>query len=163
MKLRNRNVEKLHTDDFDALIIGGGINGAATAAALAGKGAKVALIDRGDFAGSTSMHSSNLVWGGTSPRMAPLWWQNLAPVMSGEVTPQEGLDKLAADMDNTMNRLARANVFDSYAPVLNEERDPQYWLDQEGSPKPKLDDEMPQGTTVPYDEMMEAWMAAGTR
>ena len=64
MKLRNRNVEKLHTDDFDALIIGGGINGAATAAALAGKGAKVALIDRGDFAGSTSMHSSNLVWGG---------------------------------------------------------------------------------------------------
>ncbi|HBN58913.1 MAG TPA: ABC transporter substrate-binding protein, partial [Halomonas sp.] len=29
------------------------------------------------------------------PRMAPLWWQNLAPVMSGEVTPQEGLDKLA--------------------------------------------------------------------
>lgn len=97
------------------------------------------------------------------PRMAPLWWQNLAPVMSGEVTPQEGLDKLAADMDNTMNRLARANVFDSYAPVLNEERDPQYWLDQDGAPKPKLDDEMPQGTTVPYDEMMEAWMAAGSR
>lgn len=64
MKLRNRNIEKLPTDTFDALIIGGGINGAATAAALAGKGAKVALIDRGDFAGSTSMHSSNLVWGG---------------------------------------------------------------------------------------------------
>ncbi|TVP45655.1 MAG: FAD-dependent oxidoreductase [Halomonas sp.] len=64
MKLRKRNIEKLPTDTFDALIIGGGINGAATAAALAGKGAKVALIDRGDFAGSTSMHSSNLVWGG---------------------------------------------------------------------------------------------------
>ncbi|MGE6607221.1 glycerol-3-phosphate dehydrogenase/oxidase [Halomonas sp. NPDC076908] len=64
MKLRNRNIEKLPTETFDALIIGGGINGAATAAALAGKGAKVALIDRGDFAGSTSMHSSNLVWGG---------------------------------------------------------------------------------------------------
>ncbi|EHA16844.1 glycerol-3-phosphate dehydrogenase/oxidase [Halomonas sp. HAL1] len=64
MKLRNRNIEKLPNETFDALIIGGGINGAATAAALAGKGAKVALIDRGDFAGSTSMHSSNLVWGG---------------------------------------------------------------------------------------------------
>jgi glycerol transport system substrate-binding protein len=83
--------------------------------------------------------------------------------MSGDVTPQEGLDKLAADMDSTMNRLARANVFDNYAPLLNEERDPQYWLDQEGAPKPKLDNEMPQGTTVPYDEMMEAWMEAGTR
>ncbi|KPQ21610.1 MULTISPECIES: glycerol-3-phosphate dehydrogenase/oxidase [unclassified Halomonas] len=64
MKLRNRNIEKLHSEAFDVLIIGGGINGAATAAALSGKGANVALIDRGDFAGSTSMHSSNLVWGG---------------------------------------------------------------------------------------------------
>ncbi|MEA2117326.1 glycerol-3-phosphate dehydrogenase/oxidase [Halovibrio sp. HP20-50] len=64
MKLRNRNIEQLSTETFDALVIGGGINGAATAAALAGKGASVALIDRGDFAGSTSMHSSNLVWGG---------------------------------------------------------------------------------------------------
>lgn len=64
MKLRNSNLAKLANDDFDVLIIGGGINGASAAAALAGKGAKVGLIDRGDFAGSTSMHSSNLVWGG---------------------------------------------------------------------------------------------------
>jgi len=46
------------------LIVGGGINGAVSAAALAGKGAQVALIDRGDFAGLTSMNSSNLAWGG---------------------------------------------------------------------------------------------------
>ncbi|WP_447528737.1 glycerol-3-phosphate dehydrogenase/oxidase [Vreelandella sp. TE19] len=64
MTLRSRNLEKLPNEEYDALIIGGGINGAAAAAALSGKGAKVALIDRGDFAGSTSMHSSNLVWGG---------------------------------------------------------------------------------------------------
>lgn len=64
MKLRNSNLDKLANDDFDVLIIGGGINGASAAAALAGKGARVGLIDRGDFAGSTSMHSSNLVWGG---------------------------------------------------------------------------------------------------
>ncbi|MGO1627123.1 MAG: FAD-dependent oxidoreductase, partial [Halomonadaceae bacterium] len=62
--LRQRNRDRLEQESFDVLIIGGGINGAAAAAALAGKGAKVALIDRGDFAGSTSMHSSNLVWGG---------------------------------------------------------------------------------------------------
>ena len=97
------------------------------------------------------------------PRMAPLWWQNLAPAVNGEVTPQEALDNLAGDMDSIMARLARASVFEQYAPNLNEERDPQYWLDQEGSPKAKLDNEMPQGTTVPYEEMMEAWMAAGSR
>lgn len=49
---------------FDVLIVGAGINGAVTAAALAARGAKVAIVDRGDFAGQTSMHSSNLAWGG---------------------------------------------------------------------------------------------------
>lgn len=64
MQLRKSNLDKLSRLEFDVLIVGGGINGAASAAALAGKGVSVALIDRSDFAGSTSMHSSNLVWGG---------------------------------------------------------------------------------------------------
>lgn len=62
--LRNSNIQKLPQKNFDVLIIGGGINGAVSAAALAAKGAKVALIDKGDFAGSTSSNSSNLAWGG---------------------------------------------------------------------------------------------------
>ena len=49
---------------FDVLVVGGGINGAVAAASLAGRGASVALIDRGDFASFTSQESSNLVWGG---------------------------------------------------------------------------------------------------
>ena len=64
MKLRNSNLKKLEAQTFDVLVLGGGINGAVSAAALAGKGVKTALIDRGDFAGFTSSHSSNLVWGG---------------------------------------------------------------------------------------------------
>ncbi|RTR00166.1 glycerol-3-phosphate dehydrogenase/oxidase [Halomonas nitroreducens] len=64
MQLRQTNLRKLPEAEFDVLVIGAGINGASAAAALSGKGARVALIDRGDFAGSTSMHSSNLVWGG---------------------------------------------------------------------------------------------------
>ncbi|MAR92068.1 MAG: glycerol-3-phosphate dehydrogenase/oxidase [Pseudomonadota bacterium] len=64
MKLRQTNIEKLRKGTFDVLIIGGGINGAVAAAALAGKGVKVALIDKGDFAGHTSSNSSNLAWGG---------------------------------------------------------------------------------------------------
>ena len=54
MKLRNSNVRRLSIEEYDVLIVGGGINGAVSAAALAAKGVKVALIDRGDFAGSTS-------------------------------------------------------------------------------------------------------------
>ena len=64
MQLRESNIDKLPNTTYDVLIIGGGINGAVSAAALAGKGLKTALIDRGDFAGQTSMHSSNLAWGG---------------------------------------------------------------------------------------------------
>ena len=64
MGLRATNLKKLNGGDFDVLIVGGGINGAVSAAALAARGASVAVIDRGDFAGFTSMESSNLVWGG---------------------------------------------------------------------------------------------------
>lgn len=62
--LRDANVARLDDRIFDVLVIGGGINGAVSAAALSGKGAKVALIDRGDWGGFTSQESSNLAWGG---------------------------------------------------------------------------------------------------
>lgn len=64
MKLRSSNIQKLDKCVHDVLIVGGGINGAVAAAALSGKGAKVALIEQRDFAGFTSQQSSNLAWGG---------------------------------------------------------------------------------------------------
>ena len=64
MQLRQNNIQKLAHDTYDVLIIGGGINGAVSAAALSGKGVRTALIDKRDFAGFTSQHSSNLAWGG---------------------------------------------------------------------------------------------------
>ncbi|MEO6569962.1 MAG: FAD-dependent oxidoreductase [Ilumatobacteraceae bacterium] len=64
MSLRAANIDRLRNGVFDVLIVGAGINGAVSAAALAGRGAAVALIDRGDFGSFTSQESSNLVWGG---------------------------------------------------------------------------------------------------
>ncbi len=64
MALRATQLGNLRNGSFDVLIVGGGINGAVTAAALAGRGASVALVDRGDFGHFTSQESSNLVWGG---------------------------------------------------------------------------------------------------
>lgn len=64
MSLRERNLENLKSELFDVLIIGGGMNGAVSAAALAAHGTRVALIDSRDFAGFTSQQSSNLIWGG---------------------------------------------------------------------------------------------------
>tara|TARA_R110000823_G_scaffold119998_17_gene244522 strand:- start:22801 stop:24474 length:1674 start_codon:yes stop_codon:yes gene_type:complete len=62
--LRDSNLQKLAGQPFDVLVIGGGINGAVSAASLAARGVRVALIDRGDFAGGVSSSSSNLAWGG---------------------------------------------------------------------------------------------------
>jgi glycerol transport system substrate-binding protein len=91
------------------------------------------------------------------PRMSQLWWPNMADAISGEKTPQEALDTLAQQQDSIMARLERANAQPHCGPMMNEPRDAQYWLDQPGSPKPRLDNEKPQGETVPYDELIASW------
>jgi glycerol-3-phosphate dehydrogenase len=62
--LRSTSLGKLENGTFDVLIVGGGINGAVSAAVLAGRGASTAVIDRDDFGAFTSQASSNLIWGG---------------------------------------------------------------------------------------------------
>ena len=62
--LRQRHLQALAETTYDVLILGGGINGAVSAAALSGNGVKTALIEQRDFAGFTSQQSSNLAWGG---------------------------------------------------------------------------------------------------
>jgi glycerol-3-phosphate dehydrogenase len=61
---RQEHLAQMTQQPLDVLVIGGGINGAVSLAALSGRGLRVGLIDRKDFASETSMHSSNLVWGG---------------------------------------------------------------------------------------------------
>jgi glycerol-3-phosphate dehydrogenase len=64
VSLRDANIGRIRSNLFDVLVVGAGINGAVSAASLAGRGVSVALIDRGDFGSFTSQESSNLVWGG---------------------------------------------------------------------------------------------------
>ncbi|SOB75010.1 glycerol transport system substrate-binding protein [Marinobacter sp. LV10R510-11A] len=91
------------------------------------------------------------------PKLAQLWWQYIAQAASGEATPQEALDGLADAQDRVMERLERANVQPNCGPKLNKPRDPQYWLDHPGAPKPKLANEKVQGETVPYKELLKTW------
>ena len=93
------------------------------------------------------------------PKLAQLWWQNVAEAVSGEKTPQQALDRLAAAQDKVMNRLERANVQGECGPKLNPERDPDYWLNQPGAPKAKLSNEKPKGITIAYDELLQSWKA----
>ncbi|HEX6441456.1 MAG TPA: glycerol-3-phosphate dehydrogenase [Stellaceae bacterium] len=52
------------SDEFDLLVVGGGINGVGIARDAAGRGLKVLLCEKGDLAGATSSVSSKLIHGG---------------------------------------------------------------------------------------------------
>src|SRR6202165_2514681 len=59
-----RDLDALMEGRFDLLVLGGGITGAGVALDAATRGLRVALIDKGDFAGGTSSVSSKLVHDG---------------------------------------------------------------------------------------------------
>lgn len=55
---------RLENEEFDVLIVGGGITGCGVALDAASRGLRVALVERDDFASGTSSKSSKLVHGG---------------------------------------------------------------------------------------------------
>ena len=61
---RNSTIRALARDDFDVLVIGGGITGAGVARDAALRGLRVALVEQEDFASGTSSRSSRLIHGG---------------------------------------------------------------------------------------------------
>ena len=61
---RRDNVERLSQEEFDLLIIGGGITGTAVARDAAMRGFRTALVEKGDFGIGTSSRSSRLIHGG---------------------------------------------------------------------------------------------------
>ncbi|AXI02539.1 glycerol-3-phosphate dehydrogenase [Aquirhabdus parva] len=54
----------LNDSIYDLVVIGGGINGVGIARDAAGRGLRVLLVEKGDFAGATSSASSKLIHGG---------------------------------------------------------------------------------------------------
>ncbi|MGB5687305.1 MAG: FAD-dependent oxidoreductase, partial [Candidatus Electrothrix sp.] len=61
---RQEHFQRLKEQQFDILVIGGGITGACIAHDAALRGFSVALIERRDFGGFTSSASSKLLHGG---------------------------------------------------------------------------------------------------
>jgi glycerol-3-phosphate dehydrogenase len=61
---RAEALERLAAEQFDVLVVGGGITGAGVALDAASRGLRTALVERDDFASGTSSKSSKLVHGG---------------------------------------------------------------------------------------------------
>jgi glycerol-3-phosphate dehydrogenase len=61
---RGQAIAALSSEEFDVVVVGGGITGAGVALDAATRGYSVALLERADFASGTSSRSSKLVHGG---------------------------------------------------------------------------------------------------
>ncbi len=61
---RTRDLGRMAEEDFDIVVIGGGVTGAGVALDAATRGLSVALIEQRDFAAGTSSRSSKLFHGG---------------------------------------------------------------------------------------------------
>lgn len=96
------------------------------------------------------------------PKLAQLWWKNVATAITAEKTPQQAMDNLATEMDAVMARLERAGM-NHCAPKLNPKSDPAKWLSDKEAPWKKLDNESPKGETVAYDALLSAWKAGRVR
>lgn len=91
------------------------------------------------------------------PKLAQLWWPNVADAVSGAVSPQQAMDALAQQQDEVLARLERIGIQGDCGPKLNPLAGAEEWLAQPGAPKPKLENEKPPGQTVPYGELINAW------
>jgi glycerol transport system substrate-binding protein len=96
------------------------------------------------------------------PKLAQLWWQNVATAVTGERTPQAAMDNLADQMDRILARLERAGM-KACAPKLNPEKAPTAWLSNNAAPWAKLANEKPKGETVAYEQLLQAWKAGKVR
>jgi glycerol transport system substrate-binding protein len=96
------------------------------------------------------------------PKMAQLWWQNVAVAVTGEKTPQQAMDNLANQMDDIMAREQRIGM-KQCTPKLNAKSDPAKWLSNDHAPWAKLANEKPKGETVPYEQLLKAWKEGRVR
>jgi glycerol-3-phosphate dehydrogenase len=78
---RQDALRRLADEQFDVLVIGGGVTGAGVALDAASRGFKTALVEKNDFASGTSSKSSKMVHGGLrylQQREFRLVYENLA-------------------------------------------------------------------------------------
>ena len=96
------------------------------------------------------------------PKLAQLWWKNVAQAVTGEKTPQGAMDNLAKEMDDVMARLERAGMAQC-PPKLNKKESAEKWLSDKQAPWKKLANEKPKGETIAYDKLLSAWKEGRAR
>lgn len=97
------------------------------------------------------------------PKLAQLWWQQIGDVNSGAFTPQQAMDRLAAEMDQVMARMEeddkKNKTYGGCGPRLNKATDAATWIAKGDGPKAKRN-EKEKPITVDYDELVKRWASS---
>ncbi len=96
------------------------------------------------------------------PKLAQLFWKNIALTMTHKMSPQAAMDKLAEEMEDVMARLQTAGMMHC-TPKLNPKSAAGKYLSDKGAPWKKLSNEKPKGETIAYDRLLEAWKLGRVR
>ncbi|WP_417514202.1 ABC transporter substrate-binding protein [Marinobacter sp.] len=98
------------------------------------------------------------------PRLAKLWWPNIADAVDGKISAKAALDNLATAQDRALAVVQRNYLTTNCGPIIapdSEVKGAQWWLAQPGAPKPKLANEKPEGETIRYEDLIRSWDTAG--
>lgn len=90
------------------------------------------------------------------PLLSQAWWKTVPKVVNDNLTAKEAMDELANYLDEKLEKLSENKNLKCY-PKLNKIQDKSFWLKKEGSPKPKLLNEKPQGKTTSYLDSLKAY------
>ena len=85
------------------------------------------------------------------PKLAQLWWANIADAVSGEKSAQAAMDQLAEQQDAILGRLQSHGVQGECGPLLNEKKDPSFGFLNKALPKQSLRLRNPKAR--PFDTM----------
>lgn len=97
------------------------------------------------------------------PGMAPLWWQNVGLAISGRLSAQQAMDRLAQQMDQTLQKLSADKQLARCRPQLNPPGDAHGWMARSGAPKPARPTSAERGETIGYDALLRAWREGRVR
>lgn len=85
------------------------------------------------------------------PSMSKVWWPQIAKSIKGEITASQAMDSIAQQQDKIMSRLKMSRL----SPKLNAQKTEQFWLLQDGAPKPIRKRSEPK--TIPYERLIKEW------
>lgn len=88
-------------------------------------------------------------------RLSNFWWQYVSKAVEGKLSVSDAMQEMATAVEDEFQQIADEKKM-TCLPVLNEPKDPAYWLNKEGAPKAKRN-EKEKGVTLSYEEAIRVW------